>query len=202
MVIQFTVITLFHCQINWKKSNFELVVIQCILLCMQGSVFFSLPDGQGLMYYVSGMAEPPKANGKITRDVPCKTTFTETLSIHNWLKKAQRFVHFLTEETCVTDLSCICFFTFQMLCVCPQVSLQSGAAEGVQQWRGTDWLRTKTRRHSRRVERRRRENRGAAGAKVRSGEGACPLSSRLGSLGEHRKLPQRGPDRSPGRLRF
>ena len=29
-----------------------------------------------------------------------------------------------------------------------------------------------------------------------------PLLSRLGSLGERRKLPQRGPGRSPGRKRF
>ena len=49
------------------------------------------------MYYVSGMAEPPKANGKITRDVSCKTNFTETLSVHNWLKKAQRCVPHFTE---------------------------------------------------------------------------------------------------------
>jgi len=52
-------------------------------------VFFPLPDGQGLMYYVSGTAEAPKPNGKVSRDVPCKTTFTETLAVHNWLKKSQ-----------------------------------------------------------------------------------------------------------------
>ena len=38
--------------------------------------------------------------------------------------------------------------------------------------------------------------------RVGSGEGACPLPSRLGGLGERRKLPQRGPGRSPGRQRF
>ena len=37
---------------------------------------------------------------------------------------------------------------------------------------------------------------------VGSGEGACPLPSRLGGLGERRKLPQRGPGRSPGHQRF
>jgi len=62
---------------------------------LQGSVFFPLPDGQGLMYYVSGTAEAPKPNGKVTRDVPCKTTFTETLAVQNWLKKSQRSVVFL-----------------------------------------------------------------------------------------------------------
>ena len=29
----------------------------------------------------------------------------------------------------------------------------------------------------------------------------CPLPSQLGGLGERRKLPQRGPGRSPGRKR-
>jgi hydrocephalus-inducing protein len=56
-----------------------------------GSVFFPLPDGQGLMYYVSGTAEPPKPNGKVCRDVPCKTTHIESLAVQNWLKKSQRF---------------------------------------------------------------------------------------------------------------
>ncbi len=52
-------------------------------------------------------------------------------------------------------------------------------------------------------ERRRREDRGAEGAEgVGSGEGACPLPSRLGGLGERRELPQRGPGQSPGRKRF
>ena len=31
-----------------------------------------------------------------------------------------------------------------------------------------------------------------------SGEGACPLPSRLGGLGERRELPQRGSGRNPG----
>ena len=55
-------------------------------------MFFPLPDGQGLMYYVSGTAEPPKPNGKISRDVPCKTAFVEVLPVQNWLKKSQRSV--------------------------------------------------------------------------------------------------------------
>jgi len=37
---------------------------------------------------------------------------------------------------------------------------------------------------------------------VGSGEGACPLPSRLGGLGERREFPQRGSGRSPGRQRF
>ena len=63
-------------------------------------MFFPLPDGQGLMYYVSGTAEAPKPNGKISRDVPCKTTFIETLAVHNWLKKSQRSVTVCSMDLC------------------------------------------------------------------------------------------------------
>lgn len=79
-----------QCLSQIRVARNESSILLCVLF--QGSVFFPLPDGQGLMYYVSGTAEPPKANGKITRDVPCKTTFIETLAVPNWLKKAQRFV--------------------------------------------------------------------------------------------------------------
>ena len=52
-------------------------------------------------------------------------------------------------------------------------------------------------------ERRRREDRGAKGAEgVGVWWGGVPLPSRLGGLGERRKLPQRGPGRSPGRKRI
>ncbi|XP_067905917.1 hydrocephalus-inducing protein homolog [Heterodontus francisci] len=57
----------------------------------QGSVFFPLPDGTGLLYMLHGVAEPPKAAAIINREVPCKTTHTVLLSIYNWLHKPQRF---------------------------------------------------------------------------------------------------------------
>jgi len=67
---------------------------------MQGSVFFPLPDGHGLMYHVSGTAEPPKPNGKLARDVPCKLSFVETLAVHNWLRKSQRWAfHLVAAQT-------------------------------------------------------------------------------------------------------
>ena len=56
-------------------------------------MFFPLPDGTGLLYNVSGSADPPKPAGKIKRDVPSKTTYTEMLTASNWLKKPQRYVH-------------------------------------------------------------------------------------------------------------
>jgi hydrocephalus-inducing protein len=56
----------------------------------QGTLFFPLPDGTGLLYNLSGGADPPKAVSKINRDVPCKTSYTEMLSVTNWLRKPQR----------------------------------------------------------------------------------------------------------------
>ncbi|XP_070194710.1 hydrocephalus-inducing protein homolog isoform X4 [Littorina saxatilis] len=57
----------------------------------QGTIFFPLPDGTGLLFNLVGTAEHPKPCGKIMRDVPCKTTYSEPLSVVNWLKKTQRF---------------------------------------------------------------------------------------------------------------
>ena len=57
---------------------------------LQGTVFFPLPDGSGLMFNVAGSSDPPKVISKISKDVPCKTSYTECLSVTNWLKKPQR----------------------------------------------------------------------------------------------------------------
>eukprot|EP00079_Xenopus_tropicalis_P024447 XP_012817094.1 PREDICTED: hydrocephalus-inducing protein homolog isoform X1 [Xenopus tropicalis] len=57
----------------------------------QGSIFFPLPDGAGLMYLLHGIADPPRSSGNIIREVPCKTPYTELLSVANWLNKTQRF---------------------------------------------------------------------------------------------------------------
>ncbi|CAF0784494.1 unnamed protein product [Didymodactylos carnosus] len=56
-----------------------------------GTMFFPLPDGNGLLYNLIGNAEPPKQSGKIMREIPCKTQYVELLSVENWLKKPQRF---------------------------------------------------------------------------------------------------------------
>ncbi|CAH2323836.1 Hypothetical predicted protein [Pelobates cultripes] len=57
----------------------------------QGSIFFPLPDGTGLMYLLQGVSEPPKSSGNVIREVPCKTSYTELLHVRNWLPKTQRF---------------------------------------------------------------------------------------------------------------
>ncbi|XP_077975805.1 hydrocephalus-inducing protein homolog isoform X2 [Styela clava] len=56
-----------------------------------GSVFFPLPDGTGLLYNLQGQADPPKPVSSISRDIPCKTAYTELLQVANWLRKPQRF---------------------------------------------------------------------------------------------------------------
>uniref|UniRef100_A0A7M4E0J9 HYDIN axonemal central pair apparatus protein n=1 Tax=Crocodylus porosus TaxID=8502 RepID=A0A7M4E0J9_CROPO len=57
----------------------------------QGSIFFPIPDGTGLLYLLQGTAEPPKSSGSIIREVPCKTSYTELIPVSNWLNKPQRF---------------------------------------------------------------------------------------------------------------
>ncbi|XP_044126636.1 hydrocephalus-inducing protein homolog [Bufo gargarizans] len=57
----------------------------------QGSIFFPLPDGTGLFYLLHGQAEPPKSSGTVIREVPCKTSYSELLTVSNWLRRTQRF---------------------------------------------------------------------------------------------------------------
>ncbi|XP_035521672.1 hydrocephalus-inducing protein homolog [Morone saxatilis] len=61
-----------------------------------GSVFFSFPDGTGVLYSLQGTAEPPKAEDTIVHELPAKTHHTQLLPVHNWLSKQQRF-HVLIE---------------------------------------------------------------------------------------------------------
>ncbi|RKO94829.1 hypothetical protein BDK51DRAFT_29881 [Blyttiomyces helicus] len=57
----------------------------------EGSIFFPIPDGTGMLYKLYGTTEKPQALATITRDVPCKTLYTEVLAVTNWLKRPQRF---------------------------------------------------------------------------------------------------------------
>ncbi|XP_030281249.1 hydrocephalus-inducing protein homolog isoform X1 [Sparus aurata] len=56
-----------------------------------GSVFFSFPDGTGMLYSLQGIAEPPKAEDTIVHELPAKTHHTQLFPVHNWLSKQQRF---------------------------------------------------------------------------------------------------------------
>ncbi len=67
----------------------------------QGSIFFPLPDGTGVLYNLQGTAEPPKHAGAVTQEIPCKTAHTELLSVKNWLRRPQRFrvdIHMVRPE--------------------------------------------------------------------------------------------------------
>jgi hypothetical protein len=57
----------------------------------EGSVFFPIPDGSGILYKLIGLADKPLSVANISREIPCKTNYTEVLTIQNWLKKPQRF---------------------------------------------------------------------------------------------------------------
>ena len=61
------------------------------IYAFQGSIFFPFPDGTGQMFMLSGAADAPKATAKIIKEIPCKTLYTELLSVQNWLKKPQRY---------------------------------------------------------------------------------------------------------------
>ena len=54
------------------------------------SVFFPLPDGNGLHFPFVGHADAPKPIAIPTRDVPCKTKHIELLKLENWLRQRQR----------------------------------------------------------------------------------------------------------------
>ena len=74
----------------WLLIIFASVTVY--LMMLQGSIFFPLPDGTGMLYNLVGGAESPKAVTKLSQEVPCKTAYTEVLTVNNWLKKAQRSV--------------------------------------------------------------------------------------------------------------
>ncbi|KXZ49496.1 hypothetical protein GPECTOR_21g722 [Gonium pectorale] len=57
----------------------------------EGSVFFPIPDGTGLLYRLLGRAEAPVPEGTIERTIQAKSPHVEVLRCHNWLHKPQRF---------------------------------------------------------------------------------------------------------------
>ncbi|KAJ3215867.1 hypothetical protein HDU67_010224 [Dinochytrium kinnereticum] len=57
----------------------------------EGSIFFPLPDGSGILYKLYGTSDKPLSAGTNSREIPCKTSYTEVLAVSNWLKRPQRF---------------------------------------------------------------------------------------------------------------
>nr|XP_057932234.1 hydrocephalus-inducing protein homolog isoform X2 [Doryrhamphus excisus] len=57
-----------------------------------GSVFFSFPNGTGMLYTLQGTAEAPKLENTIVHELPAKTHYTQILPVTNWLSKQKRFL--------------------------------------------------------------------------------------------------------------
>ena len=57
----------------------------------EGSAFFPIPDGTGLLYRLVGRAESPVPEGKVERALTAKLGHVEVLKVSNWLHKPQRF---------------------------------------------------------------------------------------------------------------
>ncbi|ESO12294.1 hypothetical protein HELRODRAFT_187825 [Helobdella robusta] len=55
------------------------------------SIFFPFPDGTGVLYNLVGIADAPSATTKITREIPCRTLYVESIPVENWLNKPQKF---------------------------------------------------------------------------------------------------------------
>ena len=57
----------------------------------EGTVFFPLPDGSGILHKLSGEATEPSVEGEISQDVSAKAVHVEVLPVKNWLNTLQRF---------------------------------------------------------------------------------------------------------------
>ena len=58
-------------------------------------MFFALPDGNGLLYNVTGTAEGPKPINNVQREVPCKTPYTEFVDSHQLAAATAKVCHVL-----------------------------------------------------------------------------------------------------------
>nr|XP_055030475.1 hydrocephalus-inducing protein homolog [Misgurnus anguillicaudatus] len=78
-----------------QQNNYEITYKPLVMTAEgerhEGSVFFSFPDGTGILYILHGTAEPPKAESTIAEEIQCKTHHTQILSVNNWLPRLQRF---------------------------------------------------------------------------------------------------------------
>lgn len=57
----------------------------------EGSVFFPTPDGSGLLYKLTGLAQSPAPAGTLQVKVAAKQAHVQSLKVANWLNKPQRF---------------------------------------------------------------------------------------------------------------
>jgi len=57
----------------------------------EGTLFFPLPDGSGLLYKLVGVAAAPVPEGTLELEVSAKSRFAGVLPVRNWLPTPQRF---------------------------------------------------------------------------------------------------------------
>lgn len=57
----------------------------------EGSAFLPTPDGSGLLYKLTGLAQSPAPAGSIQVQVAAKQAHIQSLKVANWLTKPQRF---------------------------------------------------------------------------------------------------------------
>lgn len=55
------------------------------------NLFVGFPEGTGVCYDLEGRASIPTVVEKITRQIPCKMEYCETLLVSNWLDSLQHF---------------------------------------------------------------------------------------------------------------
>lgn len=60
-------------------------------MLLQGTLSLQLPNASTLNYKLIGNAKPPHAVDKIEREIHCKTYYTESLPVQNWLNSNQEF---------------------------------------------------------------------------------------------------------------
>lgn len=65
----------------------------------EGSIFFPIPDGTGLLYRLVGRAEAPVSEATLERHIQAKSQHTEVLKCHNWLHRPQRFKIMVERKT-------------------------------------------------------------------------------------------------------
>lgn len=61
-------------------------------LRLLGSLFFALPDGGAVLYWLEGFAGGPEAASSMELETPAKRALAFTVPVCNWLRRSQRCV--------------------------------------------------------------------------------------------------------------
>ncbi|GAV07799.1 hypothetical protein RvY_17597 [Ramazzottius varieornatus] len=74
-----------------SSEHFEAIFRPIESKPQQGLVTVILPAGQSQVFSLAGKTLPPKPNGRIGKEVPCRVPHKELLLVNNWLQKSQSF---------------------------------------------------------------------------------------------------------------